>query len=97
MKLRCDPRQVQTAVAVLNEALTQDRRAMQYLLDKREICNERLEKNDTIQVSEDSEGNRRVGVLGVVNGILGTLPDGSGPIAAVYDDNGYLVEFIRRS
>ncbi len=96
MKLKCDPKAVASALVVLNEALTQDRRAIQSLLEKREVCNSKLIENDTIQVREGENGAVMVSALGLLNGILGTLPDGSGPIAAVYDNSGLLVEFIRR-
>ena len=96
MKLKCDPKTVSNALSILNEALTQDRRAVQYLLAKTEPCNSKLAGNDTIQVRAGDQGASLISTIGLLNGILGTLPDGSGPIAAVYDNNGMLVEFTRR-
>ena len=96
MKLKCDPHAVSAALSVLNEALAQDRRALQYLLAMSEPCNAKLVNNETIQTRVNDQGVARISALGLVNGILGTLPDGSGPIAAVLDKHGMLVEFIRR-
>ena len=96
MKLKSERQLVTDTLAILNEALTQDRRAIQYLLGLSEPCNAKLVANDTIQVRADDRGVQRVSTLGLINGILGTLPDGSGPIGAVYDKHGMLVEFIRR-
>jgi len=52
-------------------------------------------------VSEDEEGNPVVGLLGIVNGLVGIQPDGArkpgrGYIAASFDDkSGKLINFIR--
>lgn len=97
MKLDYNFEAVENAVAILNEALTQDRRAIQFLLAKYEICNSKIAENDTIQVRESEEtGSIVIGPLGLLNGILGTLPDGSGPIGAILNDDGTLVSFFNR-
>jgi hypothetical protein len=100
MKLDYNFEAVENAVAILNEALTQDRRAIQELLTKYECCNKNLADNDTIPVVPADENEIGLGTtvrpLGLLNGIMGTLPDGSGPICAVFDDNGNLVQFLNR-
>jgi hypothetical protein len=95
MVFRPDDEAVRRAVSVLNEALTQDRLAIQRLVQHTEVCKPTLRDNDTIQVREDEFGGSRVGALGLINGILGALPNGRGPVIAVFDKHGSLVEFIR--
>lgn len=96
MKLDFNFETVENAVAILNEALTQDRRAIQALLTKYEYCSTKLADNDTIQVMDADENGTGFGLvispLGLLNGIMGTLPDGSGPIGAIINEEGGLGE-----
>jgi len=85
--------EVAHAIAVLNEALSQDPRALRDLLAHREVCNQRLAQNDTVQVRQTPDGVRSVGVLGLINGILGARANGMGPLAVEMDDNGDLLRF----
>lgn len=79
-----DPCSVEHALQVLNEMLAADCKATTNLVESRVPCNEILADHSTIQVGTDSNGFR-VGLLGVLNGIFGTMEDGGGPIAAVFD------------
>lgn len=100
MKLDYNFEVVENAVAILNEALTQDHRAIQAMLSKYEYCNTKLADNDTIQVMDAEENGTGFGIvvspLGLINGIMGALPDGSGPIGAIISDDGRLVRFVNR-
>lgn len=89
---------VDHAVAVLNRALASDPEAVRALLFQRLPCNEALADDPTIQVCGVGEDERHpetcaVGVLGLINGLFGTIPAGHpragwGPIAAVAESQG---------
>ncbi len=81
-------------VDVLNEALAADPDALQSLVFHRVPCNAELADHRSIQVMEDADGTR-VGLLGVLNGVLGALPDGQGRLLA-HAENGRLVRFELR-
>lgn len=92
---------VDQVVAFLNSLVALDREAMDRLVETRVQCNKDLADHPTVQVMEDDEGNAVVGVLGIINGIIGTQPEwahkpGYGYIAANFDDkSGKLTNFIR--
>ena len=92
---------VDKVVAYLNELVSIDREAVERLVETRVQCNVAMAGHPTVQVMEDEEGNPVVGVLGVINGLVGTQPDGAnkpgwGYIAASFDDkSGRLLKFIR--
>jgi hypothetical protein len=71
---------------------------MQALIAQRVPCNSALADHPTAQVAEH-EGQVKIGLLGVLNALFGTLDDkagkyaGWGIIAAEYDDDGMLVKF----
>jgi hypothetical protein len=74
------------ALQVLNEALEHDPRAITELVNLRVDCNKALTNHPTIQVGlYDSVA--KVGVLGLINGVLGDSPSGvigaKGPIDVV--------------
>lgn len=72
----------QPIIDLLNEALAQDRIAIEKLVQSRVSCNKYLAGHPTIQIGH----NRTVGLLGILNGICGTYDHGPkkgwGPIAA---------------
>ena len=89
----------ESAIELLNEALTSDPEAMEVLFEVRIFCNEELANHPTIQVMDvqksDGSPAYKVGLLGLLNGIFGVDERGIGAISAVYDDTGDLVEFKR--
>ena len=80
------------AVEVLNDALERDPEAVTELINMRATCNERLAAHPTIQVQKYSEVHR-IGVLGILNGVLGGGP--SGDIGAKGPVNPKTGHFIR--
>ena len=74
---------VDEVIALLNEAVALDRKAMENLLNARVECNEALADHPTIQVSNYFvPGKYVVGILGILNGIFGISETGFGVIAA---------------
>lgn len=73
------PRHAVDAVSALNEALRADPLALQQLLAVRVPCTEELGRHPSVQVMQEADGSRTVGVLGLINGCLGVI-DG-GPLA----------------
>lgn len=68
---------VQRALDVLNDALERDPLALTQLVNARVTCDTRLSKHKTVQTGVyDSE--HKVGVLGLINGILGYKRGGIG-------------------
>jgi len=92
---------VDKVVTYLNELVSLDREAIEHLVETRVQCNKDLADHPHVQVSEDEEGNFLVGLLGIVNGLMGVQPEGAnkpgwGYVAASFDDkSGKLVGFIR--
>lgn len=82
----------QLIVSVMNDAIGQDREAIEKLVAARVPCNEGLAQHPTIQVGKHKEASG-VGLLGILNGIVGVDVDGWGCIAANFDDDGKLSHF----
>lgn len=90
-------------VRVLNSAATLDKDAMHALAEHRVPCNSELAQHPTIQVRTKKVSNstgacsfvdsHKVGMLGILNGILGMDEFGNAYIAAWYDANGKLTQF----
>jgi hypothetical protein len=82
-------------ITYLNEILDLDRSCIECLIANRIPCNEELAEHPTVQVSS----NYSVGILGLINGYLGSYDDGQhagwGPITAIYDTNDRLIRFER--
>ncbi len=80
-------------LALLNEAMLCDPKAVGDLIEQRVLCNTNLVEHPTIQVvwTPDGGDNRRqipkVGLLGVLNGIFGVDDRSYGPITAIFDDD----------
>ena len=82
-------------VMLLNDALRLDPEGMQSMCWFRIVCNPALANHPTIQ-STSIGVQYQIGMLGLLNGIVGTNPDGVGMILAkVHDsDSRKLVEFF---
>ena len=79
----------------LNELVKLDNKAMRDLVETRVLCNKELADHPTVQVSSSDGDNFRVGLLGILNGLCGAREsDGWGYIAANFDDDNNLIEFI---
>ncbi len=63
------------AIEVLNEALKRDPLAITQLVNLRVDCNTQLVNHPTIQ-SSIYHGITKVGVLGLINGVVGNSPSG---------------------
>lgn len=86
-----------TIIRFLNELYQLDPEAIEKLVETRVPCNDKLADHPTVQVSLDPVTKQStVGLLGIMNGLVGTRPDGYGYIAGVYDDvTGRLLSFAR--
>lgn len=78
------------AVKILNEALDADPVAINELFRHRTSCNDALAGHASIQVGAYPEdkypATQTVGLLGLLNGIFGTKPDGDGHIQSEVED-----------
>lgn len=95
---------VDHAINRLNEALAADSDAINSLFKVHVFCNKKLAKHPTIQVNSrkstmDNAGHIDVfdiGVLGLINGILGIDKSGNGHIAMMVDNRtGKIKQFCR--
>jgi len=90
---------IDRTIVFLNELLKLDPQAIKILIEKRVPCNEALADHPTVQVQareKKDEPGFAVGVLGIVNGLLGIDADGWGFVCVVVDtDTGDLIEFKR--
>ena len=66
---------VSRAIAVLNDALERDPEAITQLVNLRVTCNAELAAHPLVQVA-DHDGETRIGILGLINGALGSSPTG---------------------
>lgn len=85
---------VQKALDILNDALTRDPLALTQLVNARVSCNEKLTKHKMVQTGMYS-GEYKIGVLGLINGILGYKLGGIGAEGDVDPRTGRLVR-VRR-
>ena len=88
---------VTKALAVLNDALRRDPDAVTKLFNLRVDCNEALGAHPVIQVSVYG-GQTKIGLLGLLNGMLGDSPSGViGARGVIDEDSGRMVrirEFV---
>ncbi len=80
-------------VEFLNELVAVDRDAMAALIEARVPCNSGLADHPHVQVQADDGNGCVVGLMGILNGLLGAEEDGFGRICAVYGDTGRLERF----
>lgn len=80
----------QEVVDYLNEVLALDATALHDLIEHRVPCNDALTHHATTQVTEGGV----VGLLGILNGLVGARADSWGYVTGVYDDEtGRLTRF----
>lgn len=82
VKMRIELEQI---INVLNEALELDQNAIETLINTRVSCSVQLANHPTIQVRQ-SKTEYRVGLLGILNGIVGADENGVGYISAVIEE-----------
>lgn len=82
-------------IGSLNEYLGLDQEAMASLVEFRVPANDSLLNHPSVQVAVDEGSSPMVGILGILNGILGVIPGSQvGYITAVFDDqNNKLLRF----
>jgi hypothetical protein len=87
-------------IARLNEIHSHDPEALKALISSRVPCNEALANHPSVQVGIH-DGVTKVGLLGIINGIVGTIPEGEkagwGYVAAVFDDDEKTLTGFRRT
>lgn len=81
------------AIAFLNELLAIDGPAIAALIANRVPCNQTLAEHPTVQVSAQ-HGGYHVGLLGIINGLFGTIDGVNGPILTKWQD-GNLIGFAK--
>lgn len=85
---------VQRALDLLNDALARDPMALTQLINARVSCNEKLTNHKSVQTGMYS-GEFKLGVLGLINGILGYKLGGIGAEGDVDPKSGQLLR-VRR-
>lgn len=79
----------------LSQLVVLDRSFVEKLIDQRVLCNDAIADHPTVQVGE-KRGRNYAGILGVLNGFLGTIDAGPmagwGALTAIYE-GGHLVRF----
>ena len=63
-------------IQVLNEAIDLDEEAIRKLFQYRVECNEELADHPVIQVRDEGEGVFSISLLGILNGLFGTIGEG---------------------
>jgi hypothetical protein len=88
-------RLAQEVIVYLNEVVALDPEAVHQLCEHRIPSNKKLAKHPTTQISyeETDSAQEVVGLLGILNGLVGVRPDQHGYITAVYGDNQKLQSF----
>lgn len=79
------------AISVLNTALDADPVAINTLFSFRVPVNTQLSNHPSIRV----RFNDTLGILGLINGLFGTMEDGWGHISALVELDGKIVRFER--
>lgn len=78
---------VQDVIALLNEAAKLDLAAIRALVDHQVPCNCGLADHPTIQVGCTEDGDPRLGVIGIINGLFGVDENAHGPVIADVPDD----------
>lgn len=100
MNIRTEQELADYIISQLNEISETDPTAMEWLVDNRITCNKALADHPTVQVHARDGIPPTVGMLGILNGIVGVIGEGErlagfGLIAAVYDGDNNFVGFRR--
>jgi len=83
-------------VDYLNDLMGVDAAAIEQLVECRAPCNAELAAHCTVQVRDLGDGQWRVGLLGILNGFVGTRPGTkAGYIAGVFDETGVVLQGFR--
>jgi len=69
----------------LNDALDIDRAAIATLCGMRVPCNQKLADHPTIQVRAEEDGTFSLGLIGLLNGLIGTDEKQHGYLAATFE------------
>lgn len=85
-------------ISTLNEIHAQDPSVLAALIENRVPCNDALSEHPTVQVEyrdpKDPDMGCKVGFLGILNGVLGTIPGTQiGYITADFEKDGTLIDF----
>lgn len=90
---------VDRAIRVLNRLLKTDPEACKAFIEQEVPCNDALVDDPDIMVGRSEDGSNRIRPLGMINGILGAIPDGPyaqwGPICVVMEEDGSYSRFGR--
>ena len=81
-----DIKLAQRVIDFLNELVAIDREAVEKLIETRVPCNQALTDHPTVQVSCLPGQQHVVGMLGILNGLVGAKADGWGYIMADFDN-----------
>lgn len=85
------------AIEVLNRVHRADPTVLSSLIELRVPCNDAVQNDPTVQVGrapgDDEDGPYKVGLVGILNGIFGTMPNGWGWIAYFRRDDGSVLGF----
>lgn len=85
---------VDTVVNILNEMFRADPKAMQALVEYRVSCSDSLRDHNTAQViCNEDLSDPKIGLLGVLNGVVGIQSNGLGFLAGEFNENGDLIGF----
>jgi len=82
-------------VGFLNSLIRLDAKAMKGLVESRVPCNEHLSAHETVQVLRTENGTLEVGVLGLLNGLIGIHDSGWGYLSVELDEYGNLLRFLQ--
>jgi hypothetical protein len=74
-------------ISLLNEINGMDPTVLPALINYRVPCNQALADHPTVQVGKKTDGYE-VGLLGIINGLLGVKEDSTGYIGAKFKDGG---------
>jgi hypothetical protein len=83
-------------VNLLNELIKLDQDAISNLVSARVACNEAMSNHPTVQVWSHGYGEFTIGLMGLLNGLVPTRPDGYGQIAVDMDTGDGTVFRARR-
>lgn len=99
MNIRTEQDLADHIINQLNEIARTDPTAMEWLIANRITCNEALANHPTVQVLAPPGEKPKVGMLGIINGIVGAISNeplkGYGYIGIILEDDGSFVKFIR--
>lgn len=85
--MQADLALAQRVVDLLDELIKTDSVAMKALIASRVPCGQELADHPTVQCGEREGDGYEVGLLGILNGLCGTLEDGWGAVSVVFEDD----------